>query len=269
MSEGVHIREELHFGDRVLRCFADRPASLEAKLAASFAVSADREALVDAQRRLTYRALDERIDAAAGLFWHKGLRAGDRVGVVVPNRAEFVIAILAAQRIGAIPVPINVRESAHEIAFILADCEAAGLVFDPSQDSAADAAAALADGVWGLAIDDLWNAESGEGYLRPERRDPDETVCILYTSGTTGKPKGALLCDLNILHSILHYEHHLGLGSPDVALLVVPATHITGLIGLIMAPLGAGAKVVMMEGFNTSALVTTAAREGMTYTIMV
>ncbi len=269
MSDHGHIREELHFGDRVVRCFANRPPSLAAKLADTFARHGDDEALVDARHRLTFRALDERIDAAAGLLWQTGLRPGDRVGLVVPNRAEFVIALLAAQRLGAIPVPINVREAAPEIGVLLADCNASGLVFDPDHATSAEAAAALAAPAWTLTVADIWNAPAAPDYPQPATRDADATVCILYTSGTTGKPKGALLSDLNILHSMLHYEHHLGLGPDDTAVLVVPATHITGLIGLIMAPLGAGAKLVMLETFNTATLVETAAREGMSYTIMV
>ncbi|WP_303730033.1 class I adenylate-forming enzyme family protein [Paracoccus solventivorans] len=269
MLDPAVIRHELHFSDRVLKCFADRPASVADKLAQVFAARAQACAIVDGYRRLTYAELDRRIHAAAGLLWSKGLRAGDRLVIVVPNRAEFVIAFLAAQRIGAIPVPVNIREAAPEIGFILDDCTASGLVYDPTYETAAQAARELAGAAWSLPIDAVWRGDPDVSFDQPACRDQDAAICILYTSGTTGKPKGALLSDLGVLHSMLHYELHLGVSSSDSSLLVVPATHITGLIGLVMATLGAGAKLVMVERFSTSDFVRTAAAEGMSFTIMV
>ena len=284
MAERATIRRELHFFNRVLHCFADRPANLHQKLGQVFKGAPEREVLIDGHRRLTLGALDARIEAAAALLWRKGMRAGDRVVIVVPNRAEFVIGLLAALRIGAVPVPVNVREAEPEISFILGDCAASGLIYDPGCAAAVEAAGLLDGSIWSIAIDALFAAPApasapapaqgtvagmAAGYEPPPARPADTTVCILYTSGTTGRPKGALLSDLGILHSMLHYELHLGLGPDDTGLLVVPATHITGLIGLVMATLGAGGKLVMMEQFKTPDFVAVAAAERISYTIMV
>ena len=252
VSETANLRNEVHFSNRVIRCFADRPASLNAKLEAIFSTRADHVALVDEHRRLTYRALDERIRAAASLFWSRGVRAGDRVVAVIPNRAEFVVAVFAAFRIGAVPVPVNIREAAPEIAYIMKDSGASGLVYDPACDAAAAVADGLASPIWSSTIAELWNAPGSDEHASPEKRAEDATVCIVYTSGTTGLPKGAMLSDLGVLHSMMHYEYHLGLSADDTAVLVVPATHITGLIGLIMASLGVVAKLVMHERFDTA-----------------
>lgn len=269
MSEPVNLRRETHFSNRVIRCFADRPASLFAKLETVFLTRVGHVAVVDEHRRLTYRDLDERVRAAASFLWARGVRAGGRVVAVVPNRAEFVVVVLAALRLGAVAVPVNIREATPEITYIMKDCGASGLVFDPDCAAAAATAEALASPVWSATIAELWNAPQSDDHTLPDKRAEDATVCIVYTSGTTGLPKGAMLSDLGILHSMMHYEHHLGLSADDTAVLVVPATHITGLIGLIMASLGVGAKLVMLERFSTAEFVRTAAREGMSYTIMV
>ena len=269
MPRHADIRSELHFADRVIRCIADRPASLFDKSEAVFDVHADAEALVDEHRRLTYRDLHIRIEAAASFLWSKGVRAGDRVVAVIPNRAEFVVVVFAAIRIGAVPVPVNVREAAPEIAYILKDCAASGFVYDPACAPAVEVAAALRSPVWSAPFAEVWDAAEPVGHELPARRDADATACILYTSGTTGLPKGALLSDLGILHSMLHYELHLDLTAEDCSVLVVPATHITGLIGLVMATLGVGAKLVMVERFSTTDFVRTAAKEAMSFTIMV
>ncbi|KFI25864.1 hypothetical protein CG51_12820 [Haematobacter missouriensis] len=266
----MRLRREAHFGNRVIRCFAERPASVVAKLMETFARHSEREAVVDGYRRLTYGQLDARIAAAAGLLQARGLRAGDRLGVVVPNRAEFVITVLAIMRLGAIPVPMNVREAAPEIGFILDDCSASGLIYDPACDAADRVAGTLGTSSWSLTIGEIWEAPAaGAAWDAPAQLDEDATACIVYTSGTTGRPKGAMLSGLGVLHSMLHYEAHLGLTCEDTALLVVPATHITGLIGLVMAALGVGAKLVMMEQFNTAEFVRIAAVEAMSYTILV
>ena len=269
MLDQADIRHELHFTDRVLKCFANRPASVADKLATIFAARAGADAIVDGHRRLTYAGLDDRVRAVAGLLWARGLGAGDRLAIVVPNRAEFVIAFLAALRIGAIPVPVNIREAAPEIGFIVEDCAASGLIYDPAHDSAAQAAQELAGAAWSVPIGELWLGSPDAPFDEPACRDPDATICILYTSGTTGKPKGAMLSDLGVLHSMLHYELHLGIAAGDTSLLVVPATHITGLIGLVMATLGTGAKLVMIEQFSTSNFVRIAEAEAMSFTIMV
>lgn len=97
----------------------------------------------------------------------------------------------------------------------------------------------------------------------------EDVFCILYTSGTTGRPKGAMLTNLGTLHSLLHYKYALGLRASDVALLAVPASHVTGLISILLATICVGGRNVIMENFSARAFIEIAAREKVTYTLVV
>src|SRR5262247_952739 len=122
-------RFETHFG-RGMRCFAERPAHVDAMLAAIVARNADREALVDGAHRLDYARLDRVTERVAGHLHRLGVGRGERVALLLANEREFVYALLATLRLGAIAVPINVREQRPELAFILGQCGAKAIVFD-------------------------------------------------------------------------------------------------------------------------------------------
>ncbi len=270
MNKAENIRSELHFSDRILRCFADRPQRIMDRIDAVIARFSDAVAVVDEHGRLTYDELGNRVAALAAQLKDLGLGESERVGIVIPNRMEFAIALLAVWRLGAVPVPINVREASAETTFILTDCAATGLIHDPAFPDAIPAHDAVPSLSWRLSADAFREQTDAPDFPSPgETIREDDLACIMYTSGTTGTPKGAMLTHLGIIHSILHYEVHLGVGPQDTSLLVVPATHITGLIGLVMASLGTGATLVMMQEFRTDQVMQIAARERISYTIMV
>ncbi|HXF45926.1 MAG TPA: AMP-binding protein, partial [Burkholderiaceae bacterium] len=124
------IRLEAHYGDRVVRCFAQRPASVYAMFRAAAERNPRGEALVCGNERITWADLAQRAErAAAGLARH-GIGRGDRVALLLGNRNEFVIALLAALRLGAIAVPINVREQTPELAYVLNHCAAKLIVHE-------------------------------------------------------------------------------------------------------------------------------------------
>src|SRR5665647_2581477 len=123
------MREETHWG-RSMRCFEDRPAQLNALFAQALSRHADDEALVCAERRISYAELDASAKRVAAGLARDGVRAGDRVAILCANEPEFVFALLAAFRLGAIAVPINVREQTPELAYVLNQCKAHALVFD-------------------------------------------------------------------------------------------------------------------------------------------
>src|SRR5512133_2319672 len=123
------LREETHWG-RTMRCFGDRPAHLNALFAQALSQHAADEALVCAGRRIRYAELDHCVERVAAGLARDGVRAGDRVAILCANEPEFVFALLAAFRLGAIAVPINVREQTPELAYVLDQCKARALVFD-------------------------------------------------------------------------------------------------------------------------------------------
>src|SRR5512140_2247120 len=123
------LRREAHFG-RVFNCFAERPAHLNALFQHTLARHAGDEALVCADRRISYAGLERSAAQVAAGLARDGVRAGDRIAILCANEPEFVFALLAAFRLGAIAVPINVREQKPELAYVLNQCQARALVFD-------------------------------------------------------------------------------------------------------------------------------------------
>lgn len=269
------IRRERHFGDRVVKCFADRPSNAYAALVGAAARNPRGEAVVDGKVRMTYRTLIERAETVARGLVAAGVGPGDRVAMMLANRAEFLIALYGILRLGAIAVPVSIRESIDGLAFVLTDCGAVGLVHEA--DAALPNAAAVP------AVARRWSVggeasgsepfetllAGGEVAAPVLAREEEATAVILYTSGTTGRPKGAMLTHLNLVHSMLHYQYCFDLTERDRSMLVVPASHVTGLVGMIFAMLRAGGCVVMTRRFDAVDFVETAAREGITHTIMV
>src|SRR5258706_15838166 len=124
------LRAERHF-ERPMQCFAQRPRGLVQMLEEAAARNPQGEALVCGGTRLSWQALRARVAAAAGAFAQRGIGPGDRVGLLLGNRAEFPIALLAACWLGAIAVPISVREAKPGVDYIMGHC-GAKLLLDES-----------------------------------------------------------------------------------------------------------------------------------------
>jgi O-succinylbenzoic acid--CoA ligase len=270
------LRDETHFGRR-LRCFADRPENLWAMFAATVERHGDREALVDGGQRLDYAKLARMTERVAGHCHRLGIARGDRVALFLANEREFVHALLACLRLGAIAVPVNVREQRPELAFVLNQCGAKAIVFDaaladrlPGPGDAPALAVRLAVGgaaPGATAFENLLETRSPQAPAAAPGED--EPAVILYTSGTTGRPKGAMLTHFNIIHSVLHYRTCMGLTAADRSLLAVPASHVTGLVAIILAMYAVGGGVVMLRDFKARAFLELAALERITHTLVV
>lgn len=270
------IRRELHFG-RVVAAFAERPNDLRAMFEAAVAAHGAREALVDGTHRLDYAKLARVTERLAGHFGRLGVAAGDRIALYLANEREFVHVLLAAQRIGAIAVPVNVREQRPELAFILDQCAAKAIVFDaalagrlpePAEAPALVHRLSVGGGVEGATpLERLLETHSPVA-ARPPLCEDDPAV-ILYTSGTTGKPKGAMLTHFNLVHTCLHYRECMRLAPADRSLLAVPASHVTGLAAIILALFAVGGCVVMMREFKARPFLELMAAERVTHTLVV
>lgn len=270
------IRHEAHFG-RVVRCFAARPANLGVMFAATVAAHGAREALVDGPHRLDYAKLDRVTDRLAGHFHRLGIGRGDRVALLLANEREFVFALLGAAKLGAIAVPVNIRERGPELAFILSQCRARAIVFDaaladripePPETPALAVRLAVGGPSPGATSFEALLQTPSPAAPRPDVPEED-TAVILYTSGTTGRPKGAMLTHLNLVHSCLHYRTCMDLTAADRSLLAVPASHVTGLVAIILAMVSVGGCVIMLREFKAPAFLDLAAAERMTHTLVV
>ena len=261
LPPSVEMRPERRFGDRVVRCFAQRPSSVYEAFARACAADPDAEALVCAQERLSFAQLAQRAARVSAGLAGRGIKAGDRVGLLLGNRVQFATTLLGILRLGAIAVPIGTRLQKPEIEYILAQCGARALVHEASLASRIP------------ALEPAWDENDveacGEPALPVARVQEEDTAIILYTSGTTGRPKGAMLTHFNIVHSLLHFEHCLRLVPGDRAMLAVPASHVTGLVAILLTIWHARGCAVVMPEFKARDFLELAARERITYTILV
>ncbi len=267
-------RYELHYGARIIRCFVERPRSVHEMLANALARRPHGLALICGEERVSYSELDALVGQAAGALSALGVEKGDRVAIVLGNSIEFVVMLFAAARLGAVSVPLNIRHTLAENSHIIKDCAAKVVVHDfdlSNRVPAPDVEASLKHAVaiqreGGATLAELRGAAPiGEA----EAVGEEETATILYTSGTTGRPKGAMLTHLSIAHSVIHYRWTMGLTEDDRALIAVPMSHVTGLIALVHAMVHCAGTLVVMPAFKASEFIDLAARHRMTYSLIV
>lgn len=281
----LDLRDERHYGGLVFPCHAERPANLVALIAETVARHAAAEAVIAGARRLTYGELDRLAGTIAGNLAARGIAPGERVALLLGNGAAFPLYAIACLRLGAIAVPLGTRLKEPELAHAINDCGAAVLVHEGEYDANLPALGALptirlrirvdgpevdAAGIDGVGPD----AEPGSAFLTPAAAPShpaheEDTAFILYTSGTTGRPKGARLTHLGIIHSAMNFELCLGLGEAERAILTVPAAHVTDLVAILFTMLRRGGCTVMMREFKARDFLALAAAERLTYTLMV
>ncbi|WP_138759466.1 long-chain-fatty-acid--CoA ligase [Modestobacter altitudinis] len=210
--------------------------------------------------------LDERVTRLTAALVERGVRRGDRVAVLTLNGLEGVETFLAAARLGAIAVPLNFRLVADEVGYALSDSGAAALVVDPVL---ADTAAKARDAAPELQIVLTVGPEYEESLAAASPAqvdhavDDDDPVFLMYTSGTTGKPKGAVLSHRNLLVHTLSQVTHLGVAPDDrVGLSGAPLFHIAAVSGMVTTLTVGGTFVLTRSGaFDPVATVDELERE--------
>ncbi|MDE2455091.1 MAG: acyl--CoA ligase, partial [Burkholderiales bacterium] len=205
-----------------------------------------------------------------------GLQRGDRVALLLGNRIEFVVTLFAAARLGAIAVPIGTREQTPGLAYLLGHCAAVLLVHEaelaPLLPAAADLPALrvrIAAGGDCAGSEPFAALLEGAAAPAPAAVAEEDCAAILYTSGTTGRPKGAMLTHLGLVHSAMHYQIAMALGPEDCSIAAVPLSHVTGLVALIATMARCAGKLCIMPAFKAADFIALAERERMTHTLMV
>jgi 2-furoate---CoA ligase len=229
-------------------------------LGSAFAISVRRQpgavAVVDGARRRTFAQWDAEIRAAAGALARMGLKAGDHFAVVMRNRYEMATLYWASHMLGLIFTPVSWRGSGDEIAYCLEDCEAMAVAYDGAAGSSpAEAAARLAidprrqivaaDGSGdGIRFETILEETPVAGPAAP---DDAATCLMLYTSGTTGRPKGVPRSHRAELAAgvsqVAHHQYRMG----ESSLCVMPMFHTMGVRKMLAAALVNGKLVCMPE----------------------
>jgi fatty-acyl-CoA synthase len=228
----------------------------------------DRLAIEDAERSLDYAALHARTLRCAGALEAAGIGRGDRVALLLGNRSAFLELVLAAARLGAIAVPINARLTAPEVHRVLEDCRPALLAHEIVLRRVAEGACA---GLPARPI--LW--ECPDAYERAlegaapreaiEAVSPDDPMLLMYTSGTTGVPKGALLPHRKTLFNSLNAQLFFELTARDRVLVVLPLFHSFGLCILSLPTLYAGGALLLEPRFDAARTWEIAARRRISF----
>ena len=190
-SECPPLRYETHYGDRVVLCFADRPAGVDQILREAVAVRPDSDAIIDGDRRFTFRAFDQAVDEIAAGLTACGVEPGDRVALLLSNCAEFAFVFFGAMRAGAVAVPLNTREQKPELEFTLGNCGAKVIVHDAELEDRLPDAASVPTLKHKFAVGSAAEDSQPLSALFKSGEAPsviaaqESPAVILYTSGTT------------------------------------------------------------------------------------
>ncbi|MFI5967429.1 long-chain fatty acid--CoA ligase [Streptomyces asoensis] len=226
-----------------------------------------RTALVHDGRPTDYRTLHTRTTRLAHALRARGVRRGDRIAYLGPNHPSYLETLFAAGTLGAVFVPLNTRLAGPEIAYQLADSGAKALVYGPSH-------AGLVAGLPGTTdvrtyvevggeYEEALAAASDEPIDTPVA--PDDTCIIMYTSGTTGRPKGAMLTHGNLTWNAVNVLVDTDLIADERALVCAPLFHTAGLNMLTLPVLLKGGCCVLVEAFDPEAAFDLIERHRITF----
>jgi len=226
----------------------------------------DREALYDltSGRRHTYAQLNQRANRAANSLCEKfNIQKGDRVSILAHNSIAYADLLFGLGKIGAVLAPLNWRLTSRELTYIINDCQPKVLIVGPEFVSVFNEMfeAIRVEHVIALEGANIRGAESYEGLLNqasalePKRPviEADDAYCILYTSGTTGRPKGAVLPHRQILWNAINTVISWGLSERDVSPILTPMFHSGGLFVFLVPLFYAGGRVVLTRSFDPDA----------------
>ena len=231
-------------------------------LAASARARGEHPALIFGDRRISYADLDRRVDAATAALHGRGVRAGDRVALLLGNVPAFVEAMYGAMRLGAAVAPLNVMFTPEELGFILADAETRVVVVEPAHLPTVLAVRDRIGSLEHVLVTGDRPAPPGTepfeeliaaGATPPDVSVGEEDLALLaYTSGTTARPKGAMLTHGNLLANLEQISAVLALkeAASDVVLLVLPLFHIYALNVVLGVTLREGATALLVERFD-------------------
>jgi long-chain acyl-CoA synthetase len=243
--------------------------SLAAILSESATRYPDRDAVVMGPQRISYARLWEESRRYAAVLRDQGIGPGDRVALLVPNVTDFPRAYYAVLSLGAVVVPVHALLVAREIGFVLTDSQAklliaAGPLLEqgvPGAQQAGVPVLALLAGPDGVQrLDDL--AAAAEPIPTYVEREPHDEAVILYTSGTTGAPKGAVLTQLNMtINAMMSASNVLDLTPDDVILGCLPLFHSFGQTCAMNAGFYAGSTLVLLPRFDGAAALDLIVKE--------
>jgi long-chain acyl-CoA synthetase len=208
----------------------------------------ENKAIIFGSQVFSYTELDDLSNVVANGLRKLGVRRGDRVALYLPNIPAFATGYLGIQKLGAIAVSISARLKSSEAGFILNDCGANILLTTTelqeqiTNHPSVKILIAQNDGTFSG-----FTSEKTHCLVDMERDDP---AAILYTSGTTGSPKGVVLSHSNLVSNVCAFNHLCGMRPDDCLLLFLPLSHCFGQNAILNSGLSSGATIAMLQGFD-------------------
>lgn len=231
-------------------------------------------AVKDAKRSLTYHELNERTNILASCLIEMGISKGDKIALLFQNCVEFVEVHFAVQKIGAISVPLNTRLAGAEIDYIVNNSEAKALFYDYEFTKTVSPICKNLKKVQyfiSLSGENDQNGVHYESLFKTKTTVPlgidiegDDESLLLYTSGTTGRPKGVILTHMNTVWNTLGLLIEERFYPTDITMIIPPLYHAAGLNSLLFTHLFIGASSVLLRGFDPSVSMETIEKEKIT-----
>jgi fatty-acyl-CoA synthase len=226
----------------------------------------NREALYDLTSgiRYTYSELNQRANRAANFLHEKyGVQKGDRVSILAQNHIAYVDLLFGLGKIGAVFAPLNWRLTSRELIYIVNDCQPKVLLVGPEFVSVYDEMRSEINVEHVISLEGA-NVEAAEKYEEALNQaaaeeaqraviEAEDACCILYTSGTTGRPKGAVLPHRQVLWNAINTVVSWGLSEKDVSPILTPMFHSGGLFVFLVPLFYAGGRIVMARSFDSDA----------------
>jgi long-chain acyl-CoA synthetase len=212
--------------------------------------------VADDNASLTNAEFLDAVVRAAAVLQARGVSAGDVVAIMLPNNASFVVSLFAAWRLGAAATPINPSLAAAEVAYQVSDAAAKVLIVEEP----------LAIEVPETAVVLTSELASGPSQVEGSVQVPDDALALLvYTSGTTGRPKGVMLDHANLHAMCAMVIDASSVGNADHSLLILPLFHVNGIVAGTLAPLVAGGRVTVAGRFSPKSFWNRVEQSGATY----
>ena len=269
---------ESHYDGREILCFVNRPNDFLEIFKVIVEKYPKRAVLCFERKTIAYKQLDELSDSFAAGLLKSGLKEKNILVINVANSIEFVVALFAAFKIGLIAMPVGHRHKKDELSSLYQDAGVHAVIFDKEteqeqpfgdyRNSILFIATSATEKEQSLEFNELLQ-QGANKKIKSRRINEEEPAILLYTSGTTGRPKGAILTHLGLVHSFLHFQKELGLKDGECTILAVPASHVTGLVAQILTLIGCAGKIIIMKHFEVQQFAHLAKKHGLTYSILV
>lgn len=269
------VKRETIYG-RQLNLYTNAFCTLNDVLLNSVKKYPNKEAIVFEDRRITYRQFYDSMTKVAASLQHRfHFQKGDRLAILSHNTVEYCETLFAVSLLGGIFVPLNSRLRPNELQYMLRDSEAKIFIVEDSLLEIAEEAIQIAN----IDLDVIVIGENDEEskYISFERLyeteqpvqkpevNREDPLFIMYTSGTTGLPKGALGTHLGITQNVLNFSLNLKTDENDRTLITVPLFHVTGIVASLTHMIFVGGTSVIMHKFKTDRFMELMSNEKITY----